>query len=132
MVAAMQATAVALGNQSGNCDSNDRENGPMILVTFLKIKPPIFGGTTNPTEIDNWFQVMKRVLQAQQVPENQCVEFVTYQLTGEAQFWWQGMRRLLQQDNVATPWDTFKLEFYKKYFPNSVRTAKELELLQLK
>ncbi|XP_016195708.1 uncharacterized protein LOC107636728 [Arachis ipaensis] len=29
-------------------------------------------------------------------------------------------------------WDSFQEEFYKKYFPNSAKTAKELELLQLK
>ncbi|XP_057740183.1 uncharacterized protein LOC130957331 [Arachis stenosperma] len=104
----------------------------MTLVTFLKVNPPIFRDTTNPTEADNWFQVMERALKAQQVLENQRVEFATYQLTGEAQHWWQGTRRLLQQDDNAVPWNAFQLEFYKKYFPNSVKIAKELELLQLK
>ncbi|RYR67048.1 hypothetical protein Ahy_A03g013282 isoform A [Arachis hypogaea] len=51
---------------------------------------------------------------------------------GEASHWWQGARRLLQQGNDPITWDAFQVEFYKKYFPNSARTAKELELLQLK
>ncbi|XP_016168086.1 uncharacterized protein LOC107610562 [Arachis ipaensis] len=85
MAAAMQATAAAFGNQADNGNGDDRGNGLMTLATFLKINPPIFRGTTNPTEADNWFQAMERALQAQQVPKSQCVEFATYQLTGEAQ-----------------------------------------------
>ncbi|MED6160211.1 hypothetical protein PIB30_117913 [Stylosanthes scabra] len=62
------------------------------------------------------------------------MEFVTYQLDGEAQYWWQGALRLLQQgnENIMITWEMFKEEFYKKYFPNSVRGAKELELMQLR
>ncbi|XP_016192368.1 uncharacterized protein LOC107633242 [Arachis ipaensis] len=132
MAAAMQATAEAVGQQVNNGNGGNGENGPMTLATFLKIKPPTFRGTTNPTEAENWFQAIERALQAQQVLEDQCVEFATYQLMGEAQYWWQGTRCLLQRDNVAIPWNVFQSEFHKKYFPNSVRTAKELELLQLK
>ncbi|XP_016164775.1 uncharacterized protein LOC107607321 [Arachis ipaensis] len=132
MAAAMQGMTAALGNHAGNGNGGSGENGPMTLATFLKVNPPIFRGTTNPTEADNWFQAMERALHAQQVSEDQQVEFATYQLVGEAQFWWQGTRCLLQQGDAAIPWDAFRLEFYRKYFPNSVRTAKELELLQLK
>ncbi|XP_057733984.1 uncharacterized protein LOC130949216 [Arachis stenosperma] len=106
MAVAMQATAEALGNQinHGN-NGNNGDEGPMTLYSFLK---------------------------AQQVSEEQWVEFGTYQLQGEAQHWWQGMRRILQSDGVIISWKLFRTEFYKKYFPSSVRNAKELELLQLK
>ncbi|XP_015944890.2 uncharacterized protein LOC107470017 [Arachis duranensis] len=85
----------------------------MTLATFLKVNPPKFKGTTNLTEADAWFQAIERALQAQLVPEEHCIEFATYLLTGEASYWWQ-------------------IEFDKKCFPNFARTAKELELLQLK
>ncbi|XLU78371.1 hypothetical protein S245_001792, partial [Arachis hypogaea] len=133
MAAAMQATAEALGQQINNNGNGGREaQGPMTLATFLKVDPPKFKGTTNPTEANTWFQAMERALQAQLVPEEQRVEFATYLLMGEASHWWQGARRLLQQGNDPITWDAFQVEFYKKYFPNSARTAKELELLQLK
>ncbi|XP_072064483.1 uncharacterized protein [Arachis hypogaea] len=134
MAAAMQATAEALGNQinQGNHGNNNDEDGPMTLATFLKVRPPTFRGTSNPTDADNWIQAMERALQAQQVPEEQWVEFGTYQLQGEAQYWWQGTRRILQPDGAAIPWEIFRTEFYKKYCPNSARNAKELELMQLK
>ncbi|XP_016195613.1 uncharacterized protein LOC107636630 [Arachis ipaensis] len=75
---------------------------------------------------------MEWALQAQQVSEEKWVEFGTYQLQGEAQYWWQGTRRILQPDRAMVPWEVFRTEFYKKYFPSSARNAKELELLQLK
>ncbi|QHN86992.1 Retrotransposon protein, putative, Ty3-gypsy subclass [Arachis hypogaea] len=95
MAAAMQATAEALGNQINNGNNgNNGENGPMSLHSFLKVHPPTFRGTSNPTDADNWIQAIERALQAQQVPDEQWVEFGTYQLHGEAQHWWQGMRRI--------------------------------------
>ncbi|XP_016168991.1 uncharacterized protein LOC107611594 [Arachis ipaensis] len=57
---------------------------------------------------------MEHALHAQHVLANQYMEFVSYQLLGEAQHWWQGE------------------SFYRKYFPESVREAKKLELMQLK
>ncbi|MED6226514.1 hypothetical protein PIB30_104420, partial [Stylosanthes scabra] len=56
---------------------------------------------------------MKRSLQAQHVPAEQYVEFATYMLQGEAQYWWVGVRRILQQNNAGITWDMFKTEFYK-------------------
>ncbi|XP_015970753.1 uncharacterized protein LOC107494211 [Arachis duranensis] len=127
------AIAEALGHQiNNNGNGKNGAQGPMTLATFLKVNPPKFKETTNPTEADTWFQAMERALQAQLVPEEQCVEFATYLLTGEASHWWQGAQCLLQQDDDPITWDAFQVEFYKKYFLNSARTAKKLELLQLR
>ncbi|XP_057723827.1 uncharacterized protein LOC130939765 [Arachis stenosperma] len=104
----------------------------MTLATFLKVRPLTFRRTSNPTDADNWIQATERALQAPQVPEEQWVEFGTYQLQGEAQYWWQRTRRILQPDGAAIPWEVFRTEFHKKYFPNSARNVKELELMQLK
>ncbi|KAL4394681.1 hypothetical protein AHAS_Ahas02G0176300 [Arachis hypogaea] len=104
----------------------------MMLSIFLKVHPPTFRGTSNSTDADNWIQAIERALQAQQVPDEQCVEFGTYQLHGEAQHWWQRMRHIMQPDGIMISWELFRDEFYKKYFSTLVRNAKELELLQLK
>ncbi|XP_016168567.1 uncharacterized protein LOC107611120 [Arachis ipaensis] len=132
MAAAMQATTEVLGQQANNGNGGYGGNGPMALATFLKVNSLIFRETTNPTEADNWFQVMKRALQAQHVSEDQYVEFATCQLIGEARYWWQEVHRLLQLGNAVISWEIFQSKFYKKYFSNLVRVAKELELLQLK
>ncbi|XP_057739860.1 uncharacterized protein LOC130956953 [Arachis stenosperma] len=53
-------------------------------------------------------------------------------LAAEAQPWWQAECRLLQLQNADIPWEVFQTAFYKKYFPESTREAKEMELMQLK
>ncbi|XP_016199714.1 uncharacterized protein LOC107640728 [Arachis ipaensis] len=102
------------GNANDNAEGNDDNTGgvPITLATFLKVHPPTFRGSTNPTEADHWFQAMERALQAQHVPLNQYVEFAAYQLAGEAQPWWQAECRLLQLQNTDTPWEVFQAAFY--------------------
>ncbi|XP_057719599.1 uncharacterized protein LOC130934029 [Arachis stenosperma] len=124
-------------NEHGEDSRNDENNlghpeRPMTLATFLKVNPPKFKGTLVATDADNWFRGIERSLRAQHVPEGQHVEFATYMLEGEAEHWWQGIQRLLQQNENDIPWDTFRDEFYKKYFPRAARDAKEMELMQLK
>ncbi|KAL4306905.1 hypothetical protein AHAS_Ahas16G0225000 [Arachis hypogaea] len=53
------------GNGNGEGTENNLGGAPMTLVTFLKVNPPTFRGTTNPTEADNWFQAVERALQNQ-------------------------------------------------------------------
>ncbi|XP_020978115.1 uncharacterized protein LOC110271507 [Arachis ipaensis] len=84
-------------------------------VDHLGVKPPKFTGTLVATDADNWFRAIERSLRAQHVPEGQ-----------------HGIQRLLQQDEGDIPWNIFKDEFYKKYFPRAARDAKEMELMQLK
>ncbi|XP_020970243.1 uncharacterized protein LOC110268437 [Arachis ipaensis] len=121
------------GENGGNGDGdNMNHDRPMTLAAFLKVNPPKFKGTTVANEANNWFRGIERSLRAQHVPEEQYVEFATYMLEGDAQHWWQGIQRLLQQDEGNILWDVFKEEFYKKYFPRATREAKEMELMQLK
>ncbi|XP_057740069.1 uncharacterized protein LOC130957213 [Arachis stenosperma] len=145
----MQANAVAtmqtmerMGQLAGNGNGNENKNGegdgndlggaPMTLASFLKVHPLTFRGSTNSTEADNWFRAMERALQAQHVSANQYVEFVAYQLLREVQHWLQGECQLLRLPNIEIPWDMFQTAFYRKYFPESVREAKELKLMHLK
>ncbi|XP_015955172.1 uncharacterized protein LOC107479558 [Arachis duranensis] len=96
------------GNGEGNANDNAEGNGDntggvsMTLVMFLKVH---------------------------HVPINQYVEFTAYQLTEEAQPWWQAECRLLQLQNADIPWEVFQTAFYNKYFPESVREVKKMELM---
>ncbi|XP_057755935.1 uncharacterized protein LOC130975122 [Arachis stenosperma] len=92
---------------------------------------PVFEESINPAEADNWVRAVEGALQTQQVPSNQFVEYAAYQLMGEAQQWWQGECRLLRLQKVDITWALFHEAFYKKYLHESLREARELELLQL-
>ena len=59
----------------------------MTFATFLKINPPVFRGSTNPSVADSWFRAMERALRTQHVPADQYTEFGTYNLEGDALFW---------------------------------------------
>ena len=63
--------------------------------------------------------------------DHQKVAFATYMLEADAKFWWNIVKRLLEGSRIEITWDVFKEAFYQKYFPISVRNAKELEFMQL-
>ncbi|XP_016164431.1 uncharacterized protein LOC107606947 [Arachis ipaensis] len=104
----------------------------MTLALFLKVHPLTFRGLTNSTEGTTGFKRWSAHYRLTHVPTNQYVEFAAYELLGEAQHWWQGECQLLRLLNIEIPWDVFQIAFYKKYFLEFVREARELELMQLK
>ena len=62
----------------------------------------------------------------------QKVAFTNYMLEADVEFWWNGLKRLLEESQADITWEVFKDAFYQKYFPASVRNAKELEFMQLR
>ncbi|KAL4373109.1 hypothetical protein AHAS_Ahas05G0048900 [Arachis hypogaea] len=61
--------------------AEDRLDGvSRTLAAFLKVDSPVFSGSTNPTEADNWFQAVESALRTQHVPYDQFMEYVAYQL----------------------------------------------------
>ncbi|MED6197644.1 hypothetical protein PIB30_058560 [Stylosanthes scabra] len=58
--AAHAAAAAAAGGGGGPA-----EDRPMTLASFLKINPPTFQGTANPTDADDWISAIERALLAQ-------------------------------------------------------------------
>ncbi|XP_016206406.1 uncharacterized protein LOC107646759 [Arachis ipaensis] len=92
------------GNENGEGAKDSLSGVPRTLAAFLKADLPAFNGSTAPTEADNWFQAVERVLRTQHVPYDKFVEYATYQLEA----------------------------FYKKYLHESIREARKLELLLLK
>nr|KYP75970.1 hypothetical protein KK1_020184 [Cajanus cajan] len=53
-------------------------------------------------------------------------------LVGEAEYWWDSTRRLLEGGGIIITWEVFRAKIFEKYFPNDVRRAKEIEFMQLK
>ena len=51
--------------------------------TFKKQNPPSFDGKPNPTEVENWFLQMEKLLEALDSINAQKVRFVTFKLIGE-------------------------------------------------
>nr|KYP51237.1 hypothetical protein KK1_026921 [Cajanus cajan] len=65
-------------------------------------------------------------------PDNQKVNYAVFMLVGEAKYWWDSTRRLLEAGGIIITWEVFRAKFFEKYFPNDVRRAKKIEFMQLK
>jgi len=51
-------------------------------------------------------------------------------LIEEAEFWWIGMKQIMEDKGEDATWENFKVRFLEEYFPDSVRYAKEIEFMQ--
>ena len=49
----------------------------------------------------------------------------------EVEFWWIGMKQMMEDKGEDATWENFKVRFLEEYFPDSVRYAKEIEFMQL-
>uniref|UniRef100_A0A7N2MWN1 RNA-directed DNA polymerase n=1 Tax=Quercus lobata TaxID=97700 RepID=A0A7N2MWN1_QUELO len=97
--------------------------------TFMKQNPPSFDGKPNPTEAENWFLQMEKLLEALDCTDSQKVRFATFKLIGEAERWWRSTKAILEgMDTERNPitWEKFKGVFYDNYFPEYA--AKFIEL----
>nr|KYP35888.1 hypothetical protein KK1_043031 [Cajanus cajan] len=52
-------------------------------------------------------------------------------LTGEAEYWWRGTSQMMFDHGVVVDWVFFKRAFLEKYFPESVKHAREAEFMRL-
>jgi hypothetical protein len=76
-------------------------------------------------------QAMERIFRAMVTGEDQKVRLATHMLAEEAEYWWTNAKRRLEACGAVT-WARFKTEFLGKYFPEDLRTKKEVEFLNLK
>ncbi|XP_052734270.1 uncharacterized protein LOC128196752 [Vigna angularis] len=101
------------------------------LENFLQHHPAKFNGKCSPDEADQWLRDMERVYNAKRCPDENRLSYTEYLLTGEASHWWSSARMILEGTRTPITWDLFKRKFYKEYFPDTLRYAKEVEFLEL-
>ena len=101
------------------------------FTEFKKANLPSFRGVFDPNKADEWIKDMKKVFSILDCTNCQKVAFATYMLEADAEFWWNGAKRLLEESQADINWEMFKESFYQKYFLASVRNAKELEFMKL-
>jgi hypothetical protein len=101
------------------------------LGDFQKLKPPVFLGSSNPLEAEDWMVAMEKAFDAMDCTDTERVSFATYMLQSSAFEWWDAHSKSYEQD-IQITWKIFKEDFYQKYFPESVKRIKEREFLELK
>jgi len=101
------------------------------LEDFLRHNPPKFNGKVNPDGADQWVRDIERIFEATQCPKERKLSYAIYMLIEEAEFWWIGLKKMMEDKGEDATWENFKVRFLEEYFPDSVRYAKEIEFMQL-
>jgi len=91
------------GNQN-----REGHNGGRLVVSSktAKLEFPLFSGD-DPTE---WFNHVNQFFEFQNTPDNQKVSLASYHLEGEANQWWQWIRRTFQEEGRVLSWIDFEEE----------------------
>ncbi|XP_074363445.1 uncharacterized protein LOC141703971, partial [Apium graveolens] len=89
-----------------------------------------FRGTQDLVEAHAWLKEIEKAFSLTNVGDNQKVEYATYFLKGESNFWWE-IVKALEAAEVIT-WDRFKRMFLDKYFARYMQTQMEMKLFELK
>ena len=111
--------------------SSSQPQGQLGLADFLKHNPPKFIGSTTPDHADQWIRDIEKIFRATSCSKDQKLNFVSYLLSGEAEFWWAGAQRMMETKVEPITWGSFRERFLEKYFSDSTRFAKEAEFLRL-
>ncbi|XP_074351340.1 uncharacterized protein LOC141690434 [Apium graveolens] len=77
-----------------------------------------------------WLKEIEKAFALTNVGDNQKVEYATYFLKGESNYWWE-TAKALEAAEVIT-WDRFKRIFLDKYFPCYMQTKIEMKFFGLK
>jgi hypothetical protein len=108
-----------------------KKEGARGLSDFQKNNPPTFKGGYNPDGAELWIQKLEKIFFAMNCTDEQKVTYAVYTLEGDAEQWWRATRQLIPVGEPIT-WAFFLEKFFGKYFPNTVRRAKESEFLYLR
>ena len=106
-------------------------NARMVTVKqFKEMGPPEFFGNPDPLKAEAWLKQVTKIFEVLRCTEDQKVPFATFMLRGEADHWWESVKRL-HPAALEMSWVEFQEMFNDKYFPESIRHMKEVEFIKL-
>ena len=116
-IAAAHKMMDQLGRQP-EASHGGNSNGPEVDLEYLKFAEfrkanlPSFRGAFDPDKAEEWVKAMEKVFSILACTDQQKVAFATYMLEADAEFWWNGAKRLLEESQVDMTWEMFKEAFY--------------------
>lgn len=103
-----------------------------LLRDFKALQPSVFKGDTTPHEASRWIIHVEKILDTMDVTSAKRVALATFQLEGQAEFWWQSVKRRRGPDEPPMEWQEFQEAFFEKYFPEPIRDQLEKDFMDLK
>ncbi|KAH9671355.1 hypothetical protein KPL70_017339 [Citrus sinensis] len=86
---------------------------PPLPTRIAKLEFPRYAGD-DPTE---WFNRVTQYFEYQETTDEQKVVVASYHLEGEANQWWQWMRKAYQEEGQPVTWETFVDELWARFGP---------------
>lgn len=131
-VAMEQQTAAMVQQIQQDAQRNQRATEAQEFFEFRSNNPIQFKGGYDPEEAELWIQELEKIFEVMACPADRRVIYASFMLVGNAECWWQGTCQLLEAEGREITWEVFRTRFLERYFPASVRYAKEMEFLQLR
>ncbi|XP_026396729.1 uncharacterized protein LOC113291409 [Papaver somniferum] len=100
-----------------------------LLEKFIKLKPPVFEGSTDPLVVDKWKEDIDKIFMAMRCTQVQRQQLVVFQLYGEARKWWNNASIGLNLDTLT--YIQFCERLDTRYFPATVRDKKIIEFAEV-
>jgi len=97
----------------------------------MRDKPAKFTGKATPDEADAWLRECEKIFRVIECSEVQKLNFATFLLVTEAEYWWMSMQQQMINRAEEVTWTSFRTRFLEKYFPDSARHECEAEFLTL-
>ena len=104
---------------------------PNKIAEFVRIKPPIFAGSNNPMDVDDWLRIIQRKINAINCMGRDRVLLTSHQLSGTALAWWENYCEAAN-DAAAITWEEFVEEFRWHHVPEGAMELKADEFRNLK
>ena len=85
----------------------------MFSSKLARLEFPHFVGS-DPTE---WFTRVEQFFDYQDTPGSQKVPLASYHMEGEANQWWQWLKRAYKEENQEITWELFQDELWARFGP---------------
>ena len=142
-VAAAEDEAPAPGEPALGAQRQDpvRPEGPAVVAAvpqvgepvyerFRRQKPPMFSGSPDPAEAEDWLKKIQRIFAYMGLEDHERVACATNQLEREALCWWEYV--VLVEGENRINWQFFVESFQRQYLGEAQLSEKVQEFMYLK
>ena len=99
------------------------------LARFLRMNPPVFASSTEPTVADDWLRKTARELTTAGCTDAEKVKFAAHQLEGSAASWWENFTASFPVDTAT--WDQFQQDFRTSHVSAGAMSMKKRKFCNL-